>query len=345
MTLTDERQSKTYLMTKKTITANDVAERAGVSKWTVSRAFTPGAYISSASLKKVMDAAQDLGYKPNLLARSLIKKRSGIIGVVVDEFTNPNVLQVLDEVTRQLQRQGFNTLLLNIDNERNFESTLQQADQFQIDGVIFLGSLLPDHFIHLIKDIRDIPLIVLFRNSDLPGAHIVNSDDYHAGRHIAKLFIEQGAKRLGYMGGPPSGSTRLERFAGFRDELQRHNVAVEICLDAGSYLRTAGRDTLASYLTREQNPIEALFCENDNLALGALDALQHSKTAMGIIGFDDQEIGQAHAYQLTTYRPAFEQLAQKAVEILKADNLTTDTVLLKGKLVKRQSHKLEPPKP
>ena len=88
------------------VTASDVALLAGVSKWTVSRAFTSGASISPASLKRVKKAAQELGYRPNLLARSLTQKRSNIVGLVVDEFTNPNILLVLNEVTSQLQRKG-----------------------------------------------------------------------------------------------------------------------------------------------------------------------------------------------------------------------------------------------
>ena len=125
------------------VTASDVAEKAGVSKWTVSRAFTSGAYISPDSRKRVMKVAEQLGYRPNLLARSLTKKRSNMVGLVVDEFTNLNILPVLNEVTRQLQRKGYSTMLLNINADHGYKPALLLADQFQVDGVIFLGATLP----------------------------------------------------------------------------------------------------------------------------------------------------------------------------------------------------------
>lgn len=87
-------------------TASDVAAKAGVSKWTVSRAFTPGASISEKTRNRVLTVAKKLGYRPNLLARSLSQKRTHIIGVVIDELKNPHSMLMRDEVTRQLQARG-----------------------------------------------------------------------------------------------------------------------------------------------------------------------------------------------------------------------------------------------
>lgn len=95
-------------------TASDVAEKAGVSKWTVSRAFTPGASISDSARDSVLAAAAELGYRPNLLARSLSQKRTHIIGVAIDEMKNPHSMMMLDMVTKQLQTRGYMALLLNI---------------------------------------------------------------------------------------------------------------------------------------------------------------------------------------------------------------------------------------
>ncbi len=335
----DQSMNTTKKNTRK-INATDVAEKAGVSKWTVSRAFTPGAYISSDSLKKVMDAAKELGYRPNLLARSLSKKKSGIIAVVVDEFTNPNALQVLDEVTRQLQKKGLNTLLLNIDTERSFESSLNLADQFQVDGVIFLGAVLPDQFVHLIQTIRHIPLIVLYRDCLLPDVHVFNTDDYQAGREVAQLFIEQGFTRLGYMAGPPIGSTHVDRLAGFSDEIKRHELTLDTLFEVGSYHRAKGLEALDNYLsnTDKTNFVEAIFCENDTLAIGALDALKIHNTKIAVVGFDDQDMASAPSYELTSYRQPFEKLAASAAQLLTKDETEMQRVILRGKLVKRSSH-------
>jgi len=263
------------------VTASDVAERAGVSKWTVSRAFTRGAYISPDSRKRVMKAAAQLGYRPNLLARSLTKKRSGIIALAVDQFANLNILPVLDEVTRRLELNGHSTMLLNINPDRGYAPALLLADQFQVDGVIFLGAILPDEIVHLIKEIRHIPLIVLYRDSNLPGVQIVTTDDYLAGKQMAELLLDQGYRRMGYMTGPPPGSTRLMRADGFSAALTQRGLTLELTLEAGSYERRRGYDVLSDYLrsSRAGDRVEALFCENDNLAVGALDALRTSEAA------------------------------------------------------------------
>ncbi|MDU3785582.1 MAG: LacI family DNA-binding transcriptional regulator, partial [Serratia marcescens] len=101
-------------------TASDVAEKAGVSKWTVSRAFTPGASISDSARESVLAAAAELGYRPNLLARSLSQKRTHIIGVAIDEMKNPHSMMMLDMVTKQLQTRGYMALLLNITAGENY---------------------------------------------------------------------------------------------------------------------------------------------------------------------------------------------------------------------------------
>ena len=323
------------------VTASDVAEKAGVSKWTVSRAFTSGAYISPDSRKRVMKVAEQLGYRPNLLARSLTKKRSNMVGLVVDEFTNLNILPVLNEVTRQLQRKGYSTMLLNINADHGYKPALLLADQFQVDGVIFLGATLPDEFVHLIKEIRHIPLIVLYRDSKIPGVQVLSTDDYLAGEQIATLLLEQGYKRLGYMAGPPSGSTQLKRVDGFSAALAEHGLELELRLDAGSYQRQRGYEVLMDYLGRSQaeDRVDAIFCENDNLAIGALDALREfGRADLAIVGFDDIELAASASYNLTTYRQPFERLATEAITRLERGDTEGSWFVAPGQLVLRRSH-------
>lgn len=324
------------------VTARDVAKKAGVSKWTVSRAFTPGAYISPDSRKRVMEAAEQLGYRPNLLARSLTKKRTGIVGVLVDEFTNLNILPVLDEVTRQLQVKGYSTMLLNINPDHGYAPALLLADQFQVDGVIFLGTVLPDEFVHLIKEIRHIPLIVLYRDSNMPGVQVITTDDYQAGEQIARLLLDQGYTRIGYLAGPPRGSTQLKRVDGFSASLAKQGLPLELTLEAGSYRLRRGYEALSNYLHSSTNGdrVDAIFCENDNLAIGALDALRDfGKDAdIAIVGFDDIELGASTSYRLTTYRQPFERLVSEAIARLESGDTEGSRFVASGRIVLRSSH-------
>jgi len=324
------------------VTASDVAKQAGVSKWTVSRAFSQGASISTKAREKVLKAATELGYRPNLLARSLTIRKTRLIGLVVDEMDNPNLLQLIKETSLKLQQRGYLSVLINISEHGEQEKQISLADQFQIDGLIFLGTTLTEALVDLAQTIQHIPLIVLCRNSDISHIQVVSTDGYGAGKQIAALLAKQGYQRIGYMTGPISESTQLNRLEGFRDGLAELDLKVEVILEAGHYGRTAGFNTLNQYLATpsDRQPIEALFCENDVLALGALDALHRKSHAdrIGIVGFDDIDEASSPYYALTTYRQPLKQLVDEAIRCLDGERETSRPLLLPGELIIRQSH-------
>lgn len=301
------------------VTASDVAKLAGVSKWTVSRAFTDGASISAQAMERVQQAAKELGYRPNLLARSLSKKSSRLIGVVVDEMLNPNLLTLLDQVTQQLQLRGYMALLLNISAQRSEEAVLTLADQLQVDGLLFLGTLLSDDLIALARDIHRIPLVQLCRNDDNPYIQVINTDGYQAGCQTAEILHQQGYQRFGYMKGPDTESTQLLRFEGYRDRLLELGIEDQqiALLKANHYHRASGFNALVDHLNSVAEPdwTQALFCENDILAIGALDALESRAPHhhLGIMGYDDIEQAGSSHYQLSTHAQPLTAMLQDAV--------------------------------
>lgn len=325
------------------VTASDVAHRAGVSKWTVSRAFTDGASISPATLVRVKAAASALGYRPNLLARSLSKKSSRIIGVVVDELHNPNLMPLLDEVTRQLQQRGYLALLLNI-SQRD-EGLLTLADQLQVDGLLFMGTLLSEEIIRLAQDIHHIPLVQIGRSSTHPYIQVVTTDGYQAGVAMADLLHGEGFCRFGYMKGPDTDSSQLLRFDGYRDRLLALGVdeARLTMLHANHYQRASGYHTLAHYLnqTSADRRIDALFCENDVLAIGAIEALRAANASglMGIVGFDGIELAASESYCLTTCGQPFSELVPDAVRRLTSPWIEEHNALYPGRIELRDSHR------
>ncbi|WP_413738472.1 LacI family DNA-binding transcriptional regulator [Sodalis sp. RH21] len=323
-------------------TASDVARRAGVSKWTVSRAFTEGASISATTRKLVLASAKELGYRPNLLARSLSQKSSHIIGIVVDQLGNPNLNALLDEVTQQLQSKGYMALLLNITSESSYESAMTLADQLQIDGLLFLGTVLSDELIALAQDIHHIPLVQLYRNNNNPLIPVVSTDGYQAGQHIAQLLYDEGYRKFGYMIGPNNDSTPLLRFEGYRDALSSRGSQVITTIYAHHYQRHSGYEALLSYLqtTPIGERIDALFCENDIIAVGAIDALSDfgGLHNIGIVGFDDIDLASASAYQLTTYAQPMKKMVADAISRIMQPHKTKDASLYTGELKLRRSH-------
>lgn len=155
------------------------------------------------------------------------------------------------------------------------------------------------------KDIRNIPLIVLYRNCENPNIQVVTTDGYQAGIEIAGLFDDMRYRQIGYMAGPFSESTPLKRLDGFRDGLTKRGLNLGPVLAAGHYQRTSGFRAMNRYLeaTPSDQRIEAIFCENDILACGALEALsaQNEPIPMAVVGFDDIEFAASPSYDLTTY--------------------------------------------
>ncbi|HHL0955702.1 TPA: LacI family DNA-binding transcriptional regulator [Serratia marcescens] len=323
-------------------TASDVAEKAGVSKWTVSRAFTPGASISDNARESVLAAAAELGYRPNLLARSLSQKRTHIIGVAIDEMKNPHSMMMLDMVTKQLQTRGYMALLLNITAGENYRAVMAMADQLQVDGILFLATVLTKEWAAIAQDLHQIPLVQVCRNTESEHIDVVNIDGYRAGEEIAALLIEQGHRRFGYMKGPDTQSSHLLRMEGYRDRLMAAGFQLDRELTAGHYDRQRGFQLMSEYLqaTPESERVEALFCENDVLALGALEALRQTapSSAMAVVGFDDiDEAGSAN-WALTSYSQRIDRLVEEALNRLIDNRATADGAWRHGELRVRRSH-------
>lgn len=332
-------KEKETTVTKNKVTAKEVATLAGVSKWTVSRAFTQGASISPSSLKKVSEASEFLGYKPNLLARSLAKKKSNMIAVLIAELDSCNVLSVFDELSSQLQKQGLISLVLNVNTENDYHNALSLASQFQVDGVVFLGTELPQEIIE--KNVQHIPLVSLYRHTDIPNVQSISTDGYSAGRDIGGLFIALGYHHIAYMAGPSKKSTGLMRFEGLQDRLEESDLSVEIKFEIEHFNRKMAFDSMVEYLnnTQIENRIEAIFCENDILAIGVIDALKYCQleNSIAVIGFDDIDIASSPSYNLTTYRQKLKPLVTEAVKLLSSTK-EHNKLLLTGEFILRQSH-------
>lgn len=328
----------------KKVTAKDVAARADVSKWTVSRAFDDAASVAPEVRERILRIAAEMGYTPNLLARSLSKHSTRLIALVIDELGNLNQLRVLDETTRQLQARGYSTLLLNISPEYSPAAAIRLADQFQVDGIAFLGTTLTRDLIELAQRIKHIPLVVILRNSGEAGIPYVSTDGRAAGAEIADLLLAQGHRRIGYMSGPMSERTELRRLEGFRERLEACGVPLALTLEASHYRRSEGLRTLTRYLeaTPRDARLEALFCENDILAIGAIDAMaaSHTQNRIAIVGFDDIELASSPSYELTTFRQPIEYLVGEAIRrIIEPDAEGLGSLMAPGTLVLRASHR------
>lgn len=323
-------------------TASDVAKLVGVSKWTVLRAFKPGASIAPRVREEVLVAAKKLGFRPNLLARGLKGRKTQIIGVVADEFGNPHTFKMLNEVTRQLHERGYMVLLLNVDSCENYRSVVQMAGQMQVDALIFLATIISDELIVTAEELHHIPSIHVCRNTNSADVEVVNIDGFQAGAKLGQLLIEQGYQRFGYLKGPDTSSEHLHRVEGYQSSLQAMNKALDVVLVAGHYDRELAYNALINYLqhTPAEKRIDALFCENDVLALGAMQATKDFDPSVhiGVVGFDNIDEARSSTWKLTTWDQRCDLQIAEAINRLIDNTPDENGAWKKGELCLRQSH-------
>ncbi len=302
------------------VTLKHVAERAGVSRSAVSRTFTEGASVSDKTRNKVEKAAEELGYRPNFLARSLTTRRTKLIGLVADNFHNPVFLQVFDLFTRGLQERGLRPLLVNLSGETEPDHSVRMLQQYSVDGVIVASSTLPPAFAHAFRQ-AGVPVVHSFgRHTSEPEVHIVGIDNRSCGRMAAEALIARGYGHIGFMGGPESATSTQDRFAGFMEEAAKHpGIRVGHSFSA-AYSYAAGREEMTRLLKGER--AEAYFCGDDVLSIGALSAIRSAGLRVpediGIIGLNDMEMAGWENIDLTTIHQPIRQIIGSSIELIVA---------------------------
>jgi len=299
-------------------TLKDVAARAGVSRSAVSRTFTDGASVSAAMRARVEKAAGELGYAPNVLARSLTTRRSRMIGLVSNNFHNPIFLQVFDLFTRGLQNRDLRPLLVNLSDETDPAQSLAMLRAYSVDGVVVASSTLPPQFSAEFKT-AGIPVVNTFgRHSTTPSVHVVGVDNVAVGRTAATTLVARGYTRLGFLGGPETATSTVDRLAGFRAGVAAAPGVTHTESFATAYSFDAGR---AEMLRLGRGPVqEAYFCGDDVLSIGVLSALGDLGLAcpgdVGVIGMNDMEMAQWENISLTTIHQPIREIVNASVELM-----------------------------
>jgi DNA-binding LacI/PurR family transcriptional regulator len=302
------------------ITLKDVAERAGVSRSAVSRAYTEGASVSSKTREKVLKAATELGYSPNVLASSLTTGRTKLIGLISDNFQNPIFLQVFDRFTKRLQDRGLRPLLVNLSGETDPEHSVQMLQQYSADAVIVASSTLPASFAQSFHDAGMRVVHSFGRHTDQPKVHVLGIDNITAGRMAAETLIDRGYRKIGMMAGPASATSTQDRLAGFLEVMRAHPQIESTSSFASAYSFDAGLKEMSRLLAGPR--AEAYFCGDDVLSVGALAAAQLAGLRvpddLGILGLNDMAISRWQNIDLTTLHNPFEEIVDASIDLVEA---------------------------
>jgi DNA-binding LacI/PurR family transcriptional regulator len=301
------------------ITLKDVAERAGVSRAAVSRTFTPGASVSAKTRGKVEKAASELGYNPNILARSLMTRKTQLVGLVSNNFHNPVFLEIFDLFTRGLQEKNLRPLLFNLSNESGPKSSLSLMQQYSVDGVIVASSHVPEGFATAFQ-VAGMPVVHAFgRATQTPVVPVVGIDNIDAGRIAARTLIERGYRHIGFLGGPHDASTTQDRRQGFTEVAALAGVEVTVSY-AGAYSFNAGRAEMIRLLGGKR--ADAYFCADDVLSIGALSAIREKGLSVpgdiGVIGLNDMELASWAGIDLTTIKQPFAAIIEASIDLMQS---------------------------
>jgi len=309
-------------MEKKTrtrTTLEDVARRAKVSTSAVSRTFTQGASVSKKTRQRVLKAANELGFRPNILARSLMTRRSELIALVSNAFRNPYVMDIIDKFTIELQNRKLRPLIFNLGTEFDSFEVISLMSQYQVDGVVIASSTLPYGFAKSVADFG-MPTVIAFgggMSQNAVSAAFV--DNIEGGRIAARALVHGGYRSVGFLGGPSHATTTQDRLSGFQGQLASDGISPVQVVFAAEYSHAAGMET-AIGMIKAHSELDALFCADDLLAAGAFDAIRHNmKRAIpevGIIGFNDIQMAGWPSYNLTTIRSHVEQVIAHAIDML-----------------------------
>jgi DNA-binding LacI/PurR family transcriptional regulator len=326
----------------KQASSKDVAKLAGVSQSAVSRCFTVDASISEKSRKKVLEAAKQLNYSPNIIARSLVQKQTFIIGVVVTRYKSPFHSRVLGQFTSKIQENGYNMLLLNIGNEKNVDSVMSTALQYQVDGMIITSATLSSTMVEGFIDSQT-PVVLFnryFQNNELSAVYC---DGMDGGRTAGELLISR-SKRFACIKGEFGSSTSRDRSQGYVKALEKKGIT-DCLFERGDYSYESGYAAAERLLNRKDRP-DAIFCVSDLMALGAMDAARYKfglsiPKDLSIVGFDNIAMTAWPSYGLTTIKQPVTTMVDATISQLfdSIRNKNNETIVrkIKTELIQRSS--------
>lgn len=323
------------------ISAKAVAGAVGTSTASVSRAFRPDKPMSGDLRESILATAKEMGYVP---PHGRTAKGHGKLSVslVVGNILNPYYANVLDHFAQTAMDQGIDLSIHVVPSNMAVDATMNQVFAARTDGVIVTSSILNSEIARECQR-RGLPVVLFGRVQIDTRLTAVTGDNYKGARVIAQRLISQGRQRIAFLGGLKKASTHLERRRGFLEMLEEAGVGLHAEY-AGEFDYSRAHEVALSFVRAPDRP-DAVFCANDMMAFGVIDALRASGVAVrdeiAVIGYDDVPMSAWPSYQLTTMRQRMRLMVREALSTLTAliddPSLQGSIKITPGFLVERES--------
>ena len=335
----------------KHITIKDLAKALGISTSTVSRALADTWDVKHETRDKVLAMAREFNYHPNLNAKNLHNKRSGIIGVIIPEFINGFFPTVIEGIQEVLQSEGYGVLIVQSNESREQErKNLYLLDEKMVEGIIISitnegGN--EEHYKHIMDS--GTPIVFFNRVCENLDAPKVVIDDTQMAEMAVNHLIDSGYKRIAHLAGPSNLLVAQKRIEGYKNALRKHHIEIDgiNIIESGIFIKD-GINTAKQMLKSNSSLPDAIFCFNDPVAIGAMKTLKEAGVRIpedvAIAGFSEDIMATIVEPPLTSVRQPMKEMGQLAAKLIleqirSEKQIKPTTYVLKAKLNIRDSSK------
>jgi LacI family transcriptional regulator len=299
------------------VTIKDVAEKAGVSQSTVSYVLNKKKKVKQITKDKIIKAAEELNYTPNLIARSLKTKKTNTIGIIIPDLSNIFFAEIIRGIENITNKHDFTIILCctydDIEKEKKYLNTLLMKD---VDGLIVIGTTKTHH---LLRNVENLPIVVVDRKlgSDFMSILVNNKKGgFLATNHL----LERKKNEIYLFTGPLSSSTCFDRMNGYIDALKQHGLDYNESFILECELSYEGGIKATETIISEKRKFDAIFAGNDLIALGTINTLIKKgykvPEDVSIVGYDDISTASIFYPALTTIRQPKYLMGIKAAELI-----------------------------
>jgi DNA-binding LacI/PurR family transcriptional regulator len=335
-------------MVRKRVTQADVAQMAGVSQTAVSQILGNPERKSNfrpETRERVLEAAHELGYLPNIAARTLRTNRTMAIGIVLSYLTDELALRITHGIQEVAYERGYSILIADTEQDaRRERQVLEQFRQRAVDGLIFVDSWSdPADFL---EDDRYPPMVFAQLREAVGPRNCVGMDNLQGGYAITRHLLDLGYRKIAHISGPGDWTSGVDRGQGYQNALAEYGIEYDSSLvESGDWEILSGFNATNLLLDRHPD-LDAVFASNDLIAAGSIQAIvsrgRRIPEDMACVGYDDRYLTEALLPPLTSFAIPLNQIGQKAANLLVDDLLGkskrhVSSIYLQGRLVIRAS--------
>ncbi|GAB6930368.1 LacI family DNA-binding transcriptional regulator [Paenibacillus sp. JCM 10914] len=304
----------------KSTTIYDVAKEAGVSIATVSNAINGKGKVSKKRKDEIFKVMERLKYQPSVIASALMGKKTYTIGLLIPDVSNPFFAEIARTVEDLAHSEGYSVIVCSTDNrDERVEKYIRLLEQKNVDGILIGTGMENSEILAQLAE-KDLAIVMIAREASSIAVHSVVTNDFRGGTLAAEHLLGHGHTRMAVLAEDMRVTSSLERVRGFRFGLFEAGITlgeehIETC---GSGIKDGKRATVE--LLRSKDRPTAIFCCNDLLAIGALQAAKEAGVRvpedLSVVGFDDTILSTVTNPSLTTISQPMDQMAQLAFNLL-----------------------------